>query len=491
MPLQSGEQIGDYTIVNKIGEGGMCCVYLAEHNKDRTQVVVKQLHEHYAFDPQLVERFAQGARIMLQLRHPHLAKVLDYIERDGDYLMVEEYLSGGSLADLLVKEEPFSEQEAMRWCRDALLAIDYTHQNRVVHRDLKPGNLMLNEEREVKVTDFGIAKAFAGPRLTKTGTEMGTSYYMSPEQIRSPHHVDHLTDVYSMGVVLYELLTRAVPFDGDTDFEIKDKVVRQPPPPPRQRKADISREAERIVLKAMQKRPGDRFGGCAEFALEIERCLPDIRPEPASFWTTSRKALQRIFNDKKVWVAVPLTLAVLAGPLFLFLRPTIDFRASKTSLNAGESTRLEWDAQNANTVHIEPGVGDVELIGSRDVKPSSSVTYLATAIGRWRTVSETVHITVEAATDKTGVELNPIPWAYLVSIQTKDGKAADVGLKLPALTPLRIELRPGDYLIRLKDPKGQEQNVTLSVKPGNAVRWDKPIGGFNAEQTVNDVLKIH
>jgi serine/threonine protein kinase len=482
--LQPGAQIGDYTIVEKIGEGGMSWVYLAEHNESRTKVVVKQLKTHLTFDQQLVDRFVQGAQIMLQLRHPHLARVLDFIERDGNYLMLEEYLSGGSLADLLDKGDSFSEQEAMRWCRDALFAINYTHENRIVHRDLKPGNLMLNEKGELKVTDFGIAKAFDLARKTRADASLGTLWYMSPEQIRSPHKVDHLTDVYAMGVVLYELLTRKVPFDGDSDYDIKDKVIRQPVPSPRELRPDISREAERIVLKAMQKRPGDRFGGCAEFAIEIDRCLSGER---SILW----EALQRIFKNKWAWAAVPLTLAVVTGLLFLFTAPTIDFKAEKSTVKLGESTQLKWNAQHADKVRIEPDLGEVAKAGSRTVRPTTSLTYLAIAIGRWRTVSERVHITVEAATEKTGVELNPIPWAYVVSIKTTDGKAADINLNLPVPTPLRIELRPGDYLIRLKLPEGQEQNVPLSVKPGNTVRWDKPIGTFDVEQTVNDLLKMH
>src|SRR5262245_21546169 len=163
--MEPGEQIGDYIIVEKIGEGGMSIVYLAEHKSNRTQVVVKQLREELAFDKQLVDHFVQGAQIMQQLRHPHLARVFDYIEHDGNYFMVEEYLPGGSLSDLLTKGVHFSQEEALRWCRDALHAVNYAHQNGIVHRDLKPGNLMLNEKREIKVTDFGIANVFGGPRL--------------------------------------------------------------------------------------------------------------------------------------------------------------------------------------------------------------------------------------------------------------------------------------------------------------------------------------
>ena len=271
--MQPGDLIGEFTIVRQIGEGGMAIVCLAEHQSDRTQVVVKQLRDQLAFDRQLVERFAQSAQIMRELRHPHLARVIEYLERDGRYFVVEEYLAGGSLADLLDRGDPYPERDALCWCRDALRAVNYAHENGIVHRDLKPGNLMLDDQRRVKVTDFGIARVFGGPRLTRTGREMGTPTYMSPEQIRSPHQVDHLTDVYSMGVVLYELLTHRVPFDGESDFEIKSQVVRDPPVPPRQIAPSLSPRLEAIVLKAVAKEPADRFGGCAEFALELNRWL--------------------------------------------------------------------------------------------------------------------------------------------------------------------------------------------------------------------------
>jgi len=173
--MEPGEQIGDYIIIRQIGEGGMSVVYLAEHKEHRTQAVVKHLRQQLALNDQLVKYFVQGARIMHELRHPHLAAVYDYIEHGDRYFMVEEYLSGGSLADLLDKGEPISEAEALVWCRDALRAVDYAHQSGIVHRDLKPGNLMLNHDREVKVTDFGIARVFGGPRLTKTGANPGTS----------------------------------------------------------------------------------------------------------------------------------------------------------------------------------------------------------------------------------------------------------------------------------------------------------------------------
>ena len=193
--MHSGQAIGDYTILRKIGEGRDVARFLAQ-DASSAEVVVKQLQEHLSIDRQLVDRFVQSAQIMRDLRHPHLARVIDYMEKDGKYFLIEEYLSGGNLAELDRPGGEYTEADALVWCRDALRGVNYAHEYGIIHRDLKPGNLMLDEQKRVKVTDFGISRIFGGPRLTTTGREMGSPAYMSPEQIRLPQLVDHLTDIY-------------------------------------------------------------------------------------------------------------------------------------------------------------------------------------------------------------------------------------------------------------------------------------------------------
>jgi serine/threonine-protein kinase len=284
-------EIGGFTIVSKIGEGGMSVVYLAERASDRTPVVVKELKEQYRGNQQLVDRFRREAEILQNLRHPHLAKVFDVLLLEGKHYIVQEYLSGGSLADLIREKKPYSEKEAITWCRDALRAMNYAHENGIVHRDLKPSNLMLDDQRQVRVIDFGIARAFGSERLTRTGDgSIGTLEYMSPEQILRPNQIDHLTDVYSMGIVLYELLSGSVPFEGPTPFSVQEKIARQPPPPLRQlgrgieplrpNGGGIDSTLAKLVFKAIEKSPERRFGGCAEFALQLERYVKQPAPTP-------------------------------------------------------------------------------------------------------------------------------------------------------------------------------------------------------------------
>jgi TonB family protein len=315
--LQPGDQIGAYTIVSMIGSGGMSDVYLAEETGTQSQVVVKQLRQQYAAEPQLVERFIRGATVLKDLRHPHLARVLDCIVIDGRFYTVEEYLRGGSLEDLLAKSGAPSEAAALGWCRDVLSALNYVHEFAIVHRDVKPSNLMLDENGKIRVIDFGIARVFGEMRLTRAGDPaMGTPWYMSPEQIQTPGEIDHLTDVYSVGVVLYELLTGRLPFDGDTQFAIHEKITRQTAPPIRTIKPSIDPALEKIVVKAMEKDPKRRFGGCGEFALEIQRYLKR-GSAPATLELVSRAverfvAKARALPPRRVAIAAGLAIAVVA-----------------------------------------------------------------------------------------------------------------------------------------------------------------------------------
>lgn len=312
----TGEFINDYIIERLVGEGGMSWVYLAVDKYDGTRVAVKRLKDEYSSDPDFVKRFEQEARIMSTLQHPNVARVLAYIPRADEFLLVEEYLPGGSLADVIA-EGPVAEKQALAWCRDALLGINSAHELGILHRDLKPGNMMFDAAGNIKITDFGIAKVFGSPKLTRTRSEMGTPAYMSPEQIRLPQDAYHLTDVYSMGVVLYELLTGRVPFERDGDFDTKQAVIKEPPLPPRRHNPNISKDLEDIVLKAMEKDPGQRYGGCAEFASRIDSYLRGEAPSvDVSEWIRGHpKLAAALLVVGTLLMAVLFGAALQAAPL--------------------------------------------------------------------------------------------------------------------------------------------------------------------------------
>ena len=263
-----GTSIGNWVLEHKLGDGGMGVVYLARHKTTGASAAVKALFPARVQDAQMLAIFHQEARTQMKLHHPHIVQAHDYQEVDGQYYLVLEHLQR-SLADVLARE-PIEMARALTWIKQLLWALDYAHQQGVIHRDVKPSNVMLDEQEQIKVTDFGIALEIGGTRLTETGFTKGTPEYMSPEQIVRPKEVDHRTDVYSAGILLYELLTGRVPFTGATYFAVQEAQVKFAPPKPRSLNPKIPEKLEQIVLRALEKDPARRFNGCGEFARAIE-----------------------------------------------------------------------------------------------------------------------------------------------------------------------------------------------------------------------------
>src|SRR5262245_55943194 len=227
-----GTVVGNWIIGNKIGEGGTGHVYLAKHSLLGSYAAIKVLFHALANDPKFRERFFQEAQSQASLKHPHIAQVLDYVEQNGQYFLVVEYLEGGTLAEAINRAKgPIEIHKALQWSKQALSALDYAHRRRVIHRDVKTSNIMLDHEGAAYVMDFGIALVMGGRRITSTGMGIGTAEYMSPEQITRPKDLDHRTDVYSMGIVLYELLTGRVPFESEAHFPGPTAHVNEPPAP--------------------------------------------------------------------------------------------------------------------------------------------------------------------------------------------------------------------------------------------------------------------
>jgi len=267
--------IGNYRIIKEIGEGGMSYVFLAEHMSLKSKRAIKMLAPHLTGAPGFKERFLKEGLAQAQLEHNNIVKVVDYFEQNKKTFLVMEYIEGKCLNEIIELKGRLKEHDAIKIAKDVLNALNYAHMQNVVHRDIKPSNIIIASNGKAMLMDFGIAFMVGDKRLTNTGMNIGTSLYMSPEQITTPQKIDHRVDVYSMGVVLYEMLTGDVPFDGDNDYIIKDKHVRELPPSIRQKFQDISKAMEGIVMKALEKNPDNRFNGCGEFlefiiALESE-----------------------------------------------------------------------------------------------------------------------------------------------------------------------------------------------------------------------------
>ena len=264
-----GSQVGSYKILSKLGEGGMGVVYKAvDVTLDRT-VAIKSLSAELNKNPDLELRFRAEAKAQANLNHTNVATLYAFLVQDGIAWMVMEYIEGETVHDLIHRRGPIPHAEAIPIFKQALLGLGYAHRMGIVHRDIKPSNIMVNRDGIAKVMDFGIAKVLGNRGMTRTGTQMGTSYYMSPEQVVN-RGVDIRSDIYSLGVTLYEMLTGNVPFTGDTDFEVMQAHMQSPPPLPTRFYPYIPKGLENAVLKAMEKSQDARFQTVEEFGAALE-----------------------------------------------------------------------------------------------------------------------------------------------------------------------------------------------------------------------------
>jgi serine/threonine-protein kinase len=271
---------GRYEVLSRIGTGGMADVYLARDQLLGRQVAVKLLHHRFAEDQEFVERFRREASSAASLSHPNVVAIFDRGEWDGTYYIAMEHLPGRSLKAVVREQGPLDPVSAIDVVAQILQAARFAHGRGVIHRDLKPHNVILDEEGRAKVTDFGIARAGASD-MTLTGSIMGTAQYLSPEQAQG-HAVSAASDLYAIGIVLYELLTGAVPFDGETAVTIALKQVSAVPPPPSTINPAVPPELDAVVLRALAKDPAERFGDADEFLAALEYVRRSIVGEPGN-----------------------------------------------------------------------------------------------------------------------------------------------------------------------------------------------------------------
>ena len=271
---------GRYRIVRKLGTGGMANVYLAEDEVLGRRVAIKILNDRHAGDDQFVERFRREAKNAASLSHPNIVSIYDRGEAEGTYYIAMEYLDGRSLKELIVARGPAPVNVAIDYARQILAALRFAHRHGIVHRDIKPHNVLVDAEGRLKVTDFGIARAGTS-QMTEAGSIIGTAQYLSPEQAKGAP-VDQTSDLYSVGVVLYELLTGVVPFTGDTPVEIAMKHLSSTPEPPSARRAEIPRGLDQIVLRALAKDPADRYQSAEEMDADLARVASGAAVSPAT-----------------------------------------------------------------------------------------------------------------------------------------------------------------------------------------------------------------
>jgi beta-lactam-binding protein with PASTA domain len=265
---------GRYLVIRKLGTGGMASVYLAEDQELGRRVAIKLLDERHAQDGQFVERFRREAESAAGLSHPNVVSIYDRGEVEGTYYIAMEYLEGKTLKELLVARGPTPVRVAIDYTRQILSALEFAHRNGIVHRDIKPHNVVVAPDGRLKVTDFGIARS-GSSQMTEAGSIIGTAQYLSPEQAQGkPVHPS--SDLYSVGIVLYEMLTGTVPFTGDTALEIAMKHLNTVPDPPSENKrpaelGEVPHELDLVVLRALAKNPTDRYQTAREMDADLAR----------------------------------------------------------------------------------------------------------------------------------------------------------------------------------------------------------------------------
>jgi len=476
-----GELLADrYEVEEQVGAGGMSSVYRA-HDRllDRT-VALKVMHQHYGSDPEYVERFRREARSVASLSHPNVVTVIDRGEHNGRQFIVFEYVDGENLKQLIQRRGAAPVDTALELGIQIAQALSFAHQQGLVHRDVKPQNVLLNGDGRAKVTDFGIARSLDVKRgMTQTGTVLGTSEYIAPEQAQG-HHVDEHTDVYSLGVLLYELLTGSVPFRGDNFVAVAMRHINDPPTPLHELRPDVPPRVEQAVLRALAKDPQDRYPSMAAFCDELAVCLAELQGGathvlPGRVPPRARRRPRRSFSAWPIVLALVALLAAGAIAGYLLLRT--DNGPSTTRGQSGPPRTLSGNVRLQGLRGYDP-YGDnhqEDNAGAPLATDGNSSTYWATE-----------QYYDAPSLDKPGVGLlldagHPVQLRQLGFATATPGFTAEI----------EASNDPTDVHTVVSPPQVTSNVTYYSIKPGSSYRyyviWITRLGGGRNQAFINEV----
>ena len=456
-----GQQIGNYQVVRKIGEGGMGTVYEAVHPIIGRKVALKVLRQERCDDDDLVKRFFSEARVVNDIRHEHIVEVLDLGQTAaGAYYLTMEYLEGESLAGRLFREKPLPPEEAVRIASESADALGAAHAKCVVHRDIKADNIFLTPKGDrvdyVKVLDFGIAKLTndtgGATHKTRTGAVIGTPAYMSPEQCAGLKAIDHRSDVYSLGVLLYEMVTGHVPFEAEGMGLLLMKQMQRDPHPPSALRPGIPSGLENVILRAMAKSPANRFTSMGEMRAALDTCL-DTRPA----FSAPRVDLTPVVGVPFPAMSLRTELAPAPQEMTVTHLPT--------TLTGGAGERLRPRRRGWMGVSVGAGavaaLGIWVVLGSRGVSPPP--------------VSVALPVVAPAPLPPSSPKLAPAPKIQLarIRIETKPTGASvrRVGeTETLGKTPFEVALPPGDLMLAFEKRGYQDHQEALSIQGDRTLR---------------------
>jgi len=385
---------GRYKIVGRIGSGGMADVYRAQDTHLGREVALKVLHRRFAQDAEFVERFRREAKSAAGLAHPHVVGVFDRGDHEGTYYIAMEHLGGRTLKDIVIAEAPLDQLRVIDLGKQILQAAQFAHERNVIHRDFKPHNVIVDDADQAKVTDFGIARAGAS-EMTETGSVMGTAQYLSPEQAQG-HPVTAASDVYSIGIMLYEMLIGRLPFEGDSAVSIALKHLSEDPPPMSRDGLRIEPNLEQVVMDALAKDPAARWQSADDFAAALEACRPYVEAQRAGEEQpegtrdfASVAAVPVLVEDEardedegRRWLPILLGLLLLAliGVMaYAFTRPEETSVPKVVGLQLGKArARLDKDGFEKVKVERERSRAELDTVLRQNPDPGESAAKNAT-----------------------------------------------------------------------------------------------------------------
>ena len=426
---------GRYRVLNRLGAGGMADVYCAEDTHLGRQVALKVLYRRFAQDAEFVERFKREARSAAGLSHQNVVNVYDRGEHDGTYYIAMEYLPGRTLKEMIAEQGPLDQETVVDIGIQILRAASFAHRHGVIHRDLKPHNVMLDDGGTAKVTDFGIARAGAS-EMTEAGSILGTAQYLSPEQAQG-HPATARSDLYSVGIILYELLTGRIPFDGESAVAIAVQHLNDPPAPVSALRPDVAPELEAAVMRALAKDPAARWADADEFIRALEGARGAIATTPLG-------------QDTAAFVPLPAGTIDGAGP-------------------EEEETKLRWPGSALALTALLIALALLLLTGGEKVEVE-------------RVVGQPEAVAVDRLSDdgfEVDVDRQPdlAPVGEVIAQDPAGGTEADEG----STVKLTVSTGPGEVTIPTVEGFTEERAIRELNRAGCGQREDTNLCGFKVE----------